>query len=29
VLETGKVVLQGSHDRLISDPRVRRAYLGM
>jgi branched-chain amino acid transport system ATP-binding protein len=29
VLETGKVVLQGSHDTLMADARVRRAYLGM
>jgi branched-chain amino acid transport system ATP-binding protein len=29
VLETGRVVLQGPHDALISDARVRRAYLGM
>jgi branched-chain amino acid transport system ATP-binding protein len=29
VLETGRVVLQGSHETLMSDPRVRRAYLGM
>ena len=28
VLETGRVVLEGAHDTLISDPRVRRAYLG-
>ena len=28
VLETGRVVLEGPHDTLISDPRVRRAYLG-
>ena len=29
VLETGRVVLQGPHDALMSDARVRRAYLGM
>jgi branched-chain amino acid transport system ATP-binding protein len=29
VLETGHVVLQGSHNELMSDERVRRAYLGM
>jgi branched-chain amino acid transport system ATP-binding protein len=29
VLETGRVVLQGSHNDLVSDERVRRAYLGM
>jgi branched-chain amino acid transport system ATP-binding protein len=29
VLETGQVVLDGPHDRLLADDRVRRAYLGM
>jgi branched-chain amino acid transport system ATP-binding protein len=29
VLETGRVVLQGSNDTLKADDRVRRAYLGM
>jgi branched-chain amino acid transport system ATP-binding protein len=29
VLETGRVVLEGPHDRLIADDRIRRAYLGM
>jgi branched-chain amino acid transport system ATP-binding protein len=29
VLETGSVLLQGLHDSLISNERVRRAYLGM
>ena len=29
VLETGKVVLEGSHAALMSDARVRSAYLGM
>jgi len=29
VLETGRVVLQGTHDKLMSDPRVKKAYLGM
>jgi len=29
VLETGRVVLEGTHQRLVSDDRVRRAYLGM
>ncbi len=29
VLETGRVVLQGSHDALMADARVRQAYLGM
>lgn len=29
VLETGRVVLHGAHNALISDERVRRAYLGM
>ena len=29
VLEAGRVVLEGRHDALIADDRVRRAYLGM
>ena len=29
VLETGRVALEGRHDALISDDRVRHAYLGM
>ncbi|MCW5745488.1 MAG: ABC transporter ATP-binding protein [Alphaproteobacteria bacterium] len=29
VLETGRVVMQGSHDALIADERVRKAYLGL
>ncbi|MBV7481857.1 ABC transporter ATP-binding protein [Bordetella sp. BOR01] len=29
VLETGRVVLEGNHDTLQADDRVRRAYLGM
>src|SRR6476620_4415396 len=29
VLETGRVALEGRHDVLIADDRVRRAYLGM
>ena len=29
VLEAGKVVLEGSHDELRSNDRVRQAYLGM
>jgi branched-chain amino acid transport system ATP-binding protein len=29
VLETGRVVLEGSHDTLMADGRVKRAYLGM
>jgi branched-chain amino acid transport system ATP-binding protein len=29
VLETGRVVLEGPRDALMSDPRVRRAYLGL
>jgi branched-chain amino acid transport system ATP-binding protein len=29
VLETGRVALSGSRDTLMTDPRVRRAYLGM
>jgi len=29
VLETGRVVLEGRHDALIANDRIRRAYLGM
>ncbi|MGE3710338.1 MAG: ABC transporter ATP-binding protein [Hyphomicrobiaceae bacterium] len=29
VLETGRVVLEGPHDSLVSNERVRQAYLGM
>jgi branched-chain amino acid transport system ATP-binding protein len=29
VLETGRVVLEGPHDALLSDPRIKRAYLGL
>src|SRR5260221_7643036 len=29
VLETGRVVLEGTHRALMADDRVRRAYLGM
>jgi branched-chain amino acid transport system ATP-binding protein len=29
VLETGRVVLEGTHDKLVADDRVRQAYLGM
>ena len=29
VLETGRVSMEGTHDTLMSDERVRRAYLGM
>ena len=29
VLETGRIVLQGPHDTLISNAEVRRAYLGI
>jgi branched-chain amino acid transport system ATP-binding protein len=29
VLETGRVVLEGPHDTLVSDERVRRSYLGL
>ena len=29
VLEAGRVVLEGSHESLRTDDRVRRAYLGM
>ena len=28
VLESGRIVLQGRHDELLSDARVKRAYLG-
>jgi branched-chain amino acid transport system ATP-binding protein len=28
VLETGRTIMQGSHDVLMSSPEVRRAYLG-
>jgi branched-chain amino acid transport system ATP-binding protein len=29
VLETGRVVLEGTHDALLSNDRVRKAYLGI
>ncbi|MEZ5818730.1 MAG: ABC transporter ATP-binding protein [Hyphomicrobiaceae bacterium] len=29
VLETGRVVLEGGHEELLSDDRVRKAYLGI
>ncbi len=29
VLETGRVVLEGDHETLRADDRVRQAYLGM
>ena len=29
ILETGRVVLSGTHDELLADDRVRKAYLGM
>ena len=29
VLETGRVAMEGTHKTLVSDERVRRAYLGM
>ena len=29
VLETGRVVLEGTHDEIKSDDRIRRAYLGL
>lgn len=29
VLETGRVVLEGTHDTLLSDDRIRKAYLGI
>jgi len=29
VLETGRIVLEGTYDKLLSDDRVRHAYLGL
>jgi branched-chain amino acid transport system ATP-binding protein len=29
VLESGRLVLEGRHDTLLADERVKRAYLGM
>ena len=29
VLETGRVALEGTNEQLLSDDRVRKAYLGM
>jgi len=29
VLESGRIVLQGDHDAMIDDPRIKQAYLGM
>ena len=29
VLETGRVAMEGTHKTLMSDERIRRAYLGM
>jgi branched-chain amino acid transport system ATP-binding protein len=29
VLETGRVIMQGTHNELMSDARVKRAYLGL
>src|SRR5688500_12186698 len=29
VLESGHLVLEGSHDTLLADEKVKRAYLGM
>ena len=29
VLETGRVALEGTHEQLLSDDRIRKAYLGM
>ncbi|HEX2885145.1 ABC transporter ATP-binding protein [Vineibacter terrae] len=29
VLETGRIVMQGNHDALIADDRVKKAYLGL
>jgi ABC-type branched-subunit amino acid transport system ATPase component len=28
VLETGRVALEGPHESLLADERVKRAYLG-
>ena len=28
VMETGRIVLEGSADKLLHDPQVRQAYLG-
>jgi branched-chain amino acid transport system ATP-binding protein len=29
VLDTGRVVLEGPQERLLTDERIKRAYLGM
>jgi len=29
VLESGRIALQGDHDAMINDPRIKQAYLGM
>ena len=29
VLESGRLVLEGTHDALLADEKVKRAYLGM
>ena len=29
VLESGRLVLEGRHDELLADEKVKRAYLGM
>jgi ABC-type branched-subunit amino acid transport system ATPase component len=29
VLETGRVIMQGTHNELMADARVKRAYLGI
>jgi branched-chain amino acid transport system ATP-binding protein len=29
VLESGRLVLEGPHDALLADEKVKRAYLGM
>ena len=28
VLESGRIILGGTHDALLADPRVKQAYLG-
>jgi branched-chain amino acid transport system ATP-binding protein len=29
VMESGRMVMTGTHDTLIADPRIRQTYLGM
>jgi len=29
VLESGRIALQGNHDAMVNDPRIKQAYLGM